>query len=210
MGSRVGARPLGALVLGALLSGVLAATVAGHVIGLWEIPRLPNLSSSLPSAAGFDPHSISIAFAIIRNADGASPWSREVVEQVMSRFVQRWPEATLGRSHLQVMDETAIRDALVAFSYKTVVPDAAASYTSLAGGRLRYVEVFAPTTFGEDVESTVGTLLHEMGHVLGCCFGPGTSGGHWINCSRQQILCAIHGNARTFTEEELAQMGLGR
>ena len=211
MGSGVAAWPVRSLAFGAVLSGVLVATLVGHVIGFWEIPRLPEFGFSRPiPGAAFNPHSISVAYATLRSADGASPWPRAATDQIMLRFAQRWSEATLGRSSLVVMDETDLRDVLVVFNNKTVVPEAGARYISFGGGRLRYIEVFAPDVFGVDPEFTAGTLLHETGHVLGCCVGPGTSGGHWINCSRQQILCAIHGNARTFTEEELAQMGLGR
>jgi len=66
-----------------------------------------------------------------------------------------------------------------------------------AGGQLRYIEVYAEAlTLGVDVEYTAGTLLHELGHVLGCCSGPGTSGGSLrseLNCTR--ILCSPHGSA---------------
>lgn len=49
-------------------------------------------------------------------------------------------------------------------------------------------------------------------NVEGGSFNYGTAGGHWVGfgsiCTR--ILCSPHGSARTFSEEELQQMGLGR
>jgi hypothetical protein len=198
------------LSVDAIISIVLFAAVAGHVAGFWQIPRVGEQSAG--PAASFNPRSITVAYARPVTG-GVSPWNHPDLDRIMRRFVERWSEATLGRSQIIVMEETELRDVLIVFNNKRVIPAAEARSIKYAGGRLRLIEVYADAlAFGVDVEFTATTLLHELGHVLGCCTGPGTAGGHWVGlggvCPR--ILCTTHGNARTFSEEELQQMGLGR
>jgi hypothetical protein len=194
---------------GLVLSISLLVVLTGHVVGAWSIPKLG--AAATPRAGdSLDRTSISVAYSRLTR-DGVSPWSAEATQQIMSRFVERWAEATLGRSRLRLLEETEVRDVLVVFSNQRVVSGAEARQVSFAGGRLRYIEVFAPNSvLGVDVEYTAGTLLHETGHALGCCSGPGTVGGHFVGSTCMRILCSPHGQARTFTEEELQQMALGR
>jgi hypothetical protein len=194
----------------AVLSLLLFVGVAAHVGGLWEIPQLAEPSSA-PSAS-FDARAITLAYSRLVTG-GASPWDREDLDKIMRRFVERWSEATLSRSRIVVMPETELRDVLVVFNNKRVTPPAEARSVTYASGRLRYIEVYSEAlVLGVDVEYTANTLLHELAHALGCCSGPGTSGGHWVSigplCTR--ILCSPHGSARTFSEEEMSQIGLGR
>lgn len=196
----------------ALLSLLFFGALAGHVAGFWEIPRLGASSPSVSSvsSAAFDPHTITVAFSRIRTG-GLTPWRDADTDAIMRRFVERWSEATLSRSRLVVLEETAIRDVLVVFNDRTDMR-ADARFIPFAGGQLRYIELFAPSAlFSVGVDYTAGSLLHELGHALGCCTGPGTSGGHFVGPNCQRILCAAHTNrtARTFSEEELKQMGLG-
>lgn len=198
------------LSVDALLSLLFFGALAGHVAGFWEIPRLSASAPSVSnvSSPAFDPHSITIAFSRIRTG-GVTPWKDADVDGIMRRFVERWSEATGGRSRVVVLEETAIRDVLIVFNDRTDVR-ADARFIPFAGGQLRYIELFAPSPlFGVDVEYTAGSLLHELAHALGCCTGPGTSGGHFVGPNCQRILCSPHGTARTFSNEELRQIGLG-
>lgn len=193
---------LGAVLIGSLL----LVAILGHASGLWQIPQFAEVGQQVPvTARTFDPHSITVAYSRIHTGD-VSPWPPEATDVIMRRFVERWAEATRGRSRLVVMAETEVRDVLVVFDY---IPSARAEARQInfAGGRLRYIELFAPS-LRIDPEYTAETLLHELAHSLGCCTGPGTAAGHWvaINCTR--LLCSPHGTARTFAEEELRQMGL--
>lgn len=198
------------LSVDALLSLLFFGALVGHVVGFWQIPRLSASSPSVSglSIAAFDPRSITVAFSCIRT-EGVTPWRDADVDEIKRRFVERWSEATLSRSHLVVLEDTAIRDVLIVFNDRPDVR-AEARYIPFAGGQLRYIELFAPSPlFGADPERTAGTLLHELAHTLGCCSGRGTSGGHFVGPNCQRILCSPHGTARTFSEDELRQMGLG-
>jgi len=198
----------------ALLLLLVFIAVSGHAAGIWEIPRLRWASSSPNSSAGFDPRSITVAYERVHVADATSPWSQETTERIMSRFVERWSEASLGRSRATVMDDTDLRDVLVIFSDRPIefvdfnTTATAARFVPFAGGRLRVVEVFFHPRL--DSELTAGILVHEFGHALGCCTGLNTSGGHFIGRNCTLILCSPHGSARVFSEDELNQMGLGR
>lgn len=200
----------------ALMLLLVLAGLSGHVLGIWEVPRLEWASSVIPSADGTqDPRSITVAYYRGHTLGANSPWPQEMTDLVMARFVERWSEATLGRSRVTVMDGTDLRDVFVIFSDRAAVgshPDpgraAAGRFTAFAGGRIRVIELLVPPRF--DLEYTTGTLLHEFGHALGCCTGAGTSDGHFIGRNCTLILCSPHGSARIFSEEELQQMGLGR
>lgn len=171
----------------ALISLVLFAAVAGHVAGFWNIPRWEAATPSISSPA-FDPRSVTVAFSRVRTG-GVTPWRDEDTDAIKRRFVERWSEATGGRSQVVLLEDTAIRDVLIVFNDRSDVR-ADARFIPFAGGQLRYIELFAPSPlFRVDPEYTAGTLLHELAHALGCCNGPGTSGGHFSgpNCAR--ILC---------------------
>ena len=198
-----------------VVTAILVVAVAGHSVRAWDLPRIgggdDTRSSGVGSGVTLDPRSLTLAYARV-SVDGRSPWTVEQTEQVMLRLLQRWPEATQRRSRLQVLEESELRDVLVIFSDRPVNILAlrntpAARYTKFAGGRIRIIEVYVVGPF--DADEHAGSLLHELGHVLGCCHGPGTEGGHWVGLNCTRLLCSPHGAARTFHEEELRQMGLG-
>jgi len=53
-------------------------------------------------------------------------------------------------------------------------------------------------------------VIHELGHVLGCCQGAGAIGGHWADCPTPpiEIMCPMVGSATTFSDRELRAMTL--
>ena len=57
---------------------------------------------------------------------------------------------------------------------------------------------------------TANKLLHEIGHILGCCYGPGTSLAHFDTQPWGIMTDPVCVECLTFSERELAQMGLGR
>src|SRR6185503_17664870 len=117
--SQDASKSLRGLRVDALLSLLLFAALAGHVAGFWAIPRLSASAPSVSNAV-FDPHSITVAFARV-NSGGVSPCRTQDTDQIMRRFVERWSEATLSRSRLTVLEDTAIRDVLVVFNNKSDV-----------------------------------------------------------------------------------------
>jgi hypothetical protein len=200
----------------ALISLVLFAAVAGHVGGFWQIPRWDAALQIVPltSVDDFDPHSVTITY--LRGGEGGeSTWDREQVIRIMTRFTERWAEATLGRSKVTIVETAEPRDAVVLFMPYRVIPDTDALHMSLpqagaSGGKVRILQVFA-NQLRPDTEYTANVVLHELAHALGCCRGPGSVDGHWVPC-RQQIMCAsgLGTATRTFNDAELAEMGLGR
>lgn len=185
-----------------LLVGVAsAALIAGHVVGLWELPRVRS--------AALDPTEIRVTYGRLLPADGVSPWEVDATESVMARFVERWSEATLGRSRIALVGVEVGGDIHIAFSHRRVIPDAAASYITSPGAHISFIEVYRPISPRIDVDEWATVLIHETAHVLGCCVGPGSRGRHLATC-RQEIMCSSHGNARTFGTVELEQLGLAR
>jgi len=53
-------------------------------------------------------------------------------------------------------------------------------------------------------------VVHELGHILGCCQGAGTIGAHWVDCPTPpiEIMCPISVSATTFSDRELRPMAL--
>ena len=194
-----------------LVAAVLVVAIAGHAVRVWDLPRIDSgvadlIGTSAPSTATFNPRAVTVVVARSRTA-GFSPWPAETVAAIRTRTVERWSEATLGRSQIIITDGSQLADVFIVFN-DVRLPSADARQVSLFGGRLRYIDVSAPLLLRIDQEGTVETLVHELGHALGCCQGAGTVEGHWVGCA-DKIMCSRHGNARRFAEEELRQMGLG-
>lgn len=104
----------GRLSADALISLVLFVAVAGHVGGFWNIPRWEAATPSISSPA-FDPRSVTVAFSRVRTG-GVTPWRDADTDAIKRRFVERWSEATGGRSQIVLLEDTAIRDVLIVFS----------------------------------------------------------------------------------------------
>lgn len=107
-----------------------------------------------------------------------------------------WQIATNGLSQVQVVrSESDVR--IVVLSTSGV------SYA--ASGT---VTLYTKTLHG--AETPLVELLHELGHVLGCCAGEGTVDGHWIDCADRGLLCdeGVHVGTTRFSERELRALGL--
>jgi len=69
---------------------------------------------------------------------------------------------------------------------------------------------------GATMDVYLKVVVHEMGHVLGCCHGAGSDGNHvagcpaaeWLFPANSAIMCPNGGDARVFSPYELAQLGL--
>ena len=55
---------------------------------------------------------------------------------------------------------------------------------------------------------TTTAFVHELGHFLGCCFGEGTSSGHFVSGEPGIMSDPVCASCLIFSERELDQMGL--
>lgn len=124
--------------------------------------------------------------------------------KVFAGLVIAWHQATGGRSRVTpYYGGDGARDIYVVF-----VNERSTAVGAIASGRVVVVPMPPP---GTPDDWFMMVVLHEVGHALGCCRGDGTSDGHWIGCPPSppwEFMCPGQVSVSTFSERELAQMGL--
>lgn len=135
-----------------------------------------------------------------------------IVENLRSNLSTAWALATSQRS-LLVVNSGPASDVVVLVEAQTANQNALA--WAFSSGRTRIMIVHAVDRATDAMY--VRLVVHELGHSLGCCYGPGSDGtGHVMGCPTATtlfvdgvaIMCPHAGGAPTFNEYELTQMGL--
>lgn len=159
---------------------------SGHV-------TMPDNTAAVP-----DPRRFVVGVASLRQSN-----AEDLARSLARRLPAAWSGATGGRSELSALDAEAMRDVFVVLT--DFRRDATtAVQMSFAGGRVRLVQVFVGSITDDD--DLIAVVIHELGHALGCCFGPETAGGHWASCDPTVEVMCEHGRALKFSERELRQM----
>lgn len=145
-----------------------------------------------------DPRRVVVAMA-------ATAGARERGDLVVRSLPTMWRQATLGRSEITMLSWTEFAPIYLVIldeqmsANQTVIR----GHTQwLAGNRIKLINVYQTT----DNPQLMRVVLHELGHALGCCAGPGN---HWADCTTE-LMCHRPGESLIFSERELTQMGLGR
>ena len=155
---------------------------------------------------GIDGQRINVLqFRIIRSGD-ALPRMRIVRRAIRAGTRARYPHAGIGFGTLEGTNGTS----------------ALTQHTR--GGKVTSRTIAVHTIDGSrrlTLSELVATTLHELGHIW-CCFGPGTSGGHWtyapagfsaVGLMYSPMRCDVPAGGdpvcpSVFSDRELAQMGL--
>ena len=141
----------------------------------------PSPSAPLVSFRPTDPEDFTVSFFFDREVDRL--WA-----EWLPRY---WRAATLDRSRL------------------TVVP---------TGGDVTILIFSDPTRRSYGGAGTVviyppfqsAAFIHELGHVLHCCYGEGTSNGHFITGEPGIMSDPRCAECLLFSDRELREMGIGR
>ena len=95
-----------------------------------------------------------------------------------------WKGATRGLGGLQVVEQSPDITMYLVAARGTSVHRAFEDSS-------QDVVVYVSDTFGpQSVENVVATALHELGHIW-CCYGDGTSEGHWLTKDRSPGLYGV-------------------
>jgi hypothetical protein len=129
-----------------------------------------------------------------------------------------WSTATRGRGQLAIRTDADIDVELDGTSGTSALTQ------HTLGGRVLSRTIAVHTVEGArrlSVPELMATTLHELGHIW-CCFGPGTSGGHWsdtpsrfssVGLMYSPMTCQVSAGRdpvcpSVFSDRELATMGL--
>ena len=129
-----------------------------------------------------------------------------------------WSVATAGRGMLNMRTDGDIDVTLEGTSGTSALTQ------HTRGGKVTSRTIAVHTIDGSrrlTLSELVATTLHELGHIW-CCFGPGTSGGHWtdapagfsaVGLMYSPMRCDVPAGGdpvcpSVFSDRELAQMGL--
>jgi hypothetical protein len=131
-----------------------------------------------------------------------------------------WATATLGRGQLFLRNEGDIDVELAGTNGTSALTQHS------RGGKVTSRTITVHTIDGTrrlSLPDLMSTTLHELGHIW-CCYGPGTSGGHWtdpqppgfssVGLMYPTIRCQVSAGSdpicpNAFSDRELTEMGLG-
>lgn len=173
-----------------LLVVVLVVLVVGCGPQAAAVQATPTVE---PTASPTPRHAVvAVTFA----SYGADAFTTRLAEQLPAA----WLEATGGRSRAVVLPKGGIPVYVVggagqSWSYNgPAVPHIIVLHESAADG---FVD--SNGTKSRDVL----TLMHEMGHQLGCCTGPSTEGGHFVGEPVGLMTSPVRCARCVFTEREM-------
>jgi len=131
-----------------------------------------------------------------------------------------WATATQGRGQLFLRNEGDIDIELAGTNGTSALTQHS------RGGKVTSRTITVHTIDGNRrlvISDLMATTLHELGHIW-CCYGPGTSGGHWadpppsgfslVGLMYPTIRCQVSAGSEpvcpnVFSDRELTEMGLG-
>ena len=160
-----------------------------------------------PTPEPFTSKHFSVSVIVIAVADDPAP--ERIAAYLRDNLAEAWNIATAQRSTLTITPAEGDVILVVDSSKNGRQPG-----WGFDMGDVRIIamhELDGPMTF------YVKTAVHELGHALGCCSGPGSDGtGHVANCPPTSVLfpegsaimCQYGGGATTFNDYEMSAMGL--
>jgi len=131
-----------------------------------------------------------------------------------------WATATQGRGQLFMRNEGDIDVELAGTNGTSALTQHS------RGGKVTTRTITVHTIDGNrrlTIPDLLSTTLHELGHIW-CCYGPGTSGGHWsdpqptgfasVGLMYPTIRCQVSAGSEpvcpnVFSDRELTELGLG-
>ena len=112
------------------------------------------------------------------------PLRDAALAKMRGTLAAEWKSATRGLGGLEVVDTSPDITLYLVAARGTSVHR---SYDDGSQDIVVYVsDQFGPQT----VENVIATSLHELGHIW-CCYGGGTSEGHWLTKDRQPTLYGV-------------------
>ena len=167
---------------------------------------------------------ISAAFLTVRITAGESGDGQErqrlpgLRDAIAGALPSAWDTATRGLGKLAIRTDSDIE----------VLLDGSNGTSALTqhsrGGKVTSRSITVHTVDGSrrlTIPELMATTLHELGHIW-CCFGPGTSGGHWtdppaafsaVGMMYSPMRCEVRAGSdpicpSVFSDRELSAMGL--
>lgn len=112
------------------------------------------------------------------------PLRDAALAKMRATLASEWKSATRGLGSLEVVDASPDITLYLVAARGTSV------HRGYEDGSQDIVEYVSDDFGPQSVENTVATALHELGHIW-CCYGDGTSEGHWLAKDRQAGLYGV-------------------